>query len=100
MQIYIPLLSVQQLSLNDGYNGAAGIQDNDTMGKIKADEEQQLPESRGPGEVRDELLSGTYKFLGVLDKTLQQLEGMPVTVPNESCTEKYWNVISECNIGF
>ncbi|XP_056602848.1 dynein axonemal heavy chain 10 isoform X1 [Triplophysa dalaica] len=73
--IYIPLLSVHQLSLTDGYNGEAGIQDNDTMGKRKADEEHQLPESRGLGEVRDELLSGTYKFLGVLDKTLQQLEG-------------------------
>ncbi|KAI7812536.1 putative dynein heavy chain 10 [Triplophysa rosa] len=74
--IYIPLLSAHQLSLTDGgYNGAAGIQDNDTVGKIKADEEQQLPESRGAFEVRDELLSGTYKFLGVLDKTLQQLEG-------------------------
>lgn len=83
MQIYIPRLSVNQLKLtNGGYNGSAGIQDNDTVGKIKEDEEQQLPESRGPFEVRDELLSGTYKFLGVLDKTLHQLEGIMTSVTN------------------
>ncbi|XP_051514176.1 dynein axonemal heavy chain 10 [Myxocyprinus asiaticus] len=74
--VYIPLLSVNQLRLTDGgYHEVTGSQDRDEEHKTKGDEEQQPVESRRAFMVRDELLNSTHKFLGVIDKTLQQLEG-------------------------
>lgn len=81
LQVYIPLLSVNQLRLSDGgYHGVAGSQDGDTVCKTTGEEKQQAPETRGAFEVRDDLLHSTHKFLQVIDQTLQQLEGIIVSL--------------------
>ncbi|XP_017580699.2 dynein heavy chain 10, axonemal [Pygocentrus nattereri] len=75
--VYIPMLSVNQLKLTDGgyQHETPGSEDQDAGGEPKH-EGQQLPaESRGALMIRDELLNSTHKFLGHIDRTLQQLEG-------------------------
>lgn len=77
LQVYIPLLSVNQLRLTDGgYHGVAGSQESDAVSETTGDEKQPPAESRGAFEVRDDLLHSTHKFLQVINQTLQQLEGI------------------------
>lgn len=74
-QVYIPMLSVSQLKLTDGgyQQGAVATKDQDAGG----DAEGERPvESRGMLMIRDELLNSAHKFLGHIDRTLQQLEGL------------------------
>ncbi len=91
LQLYIPLLSVNQLRLTDGgYHGVAGSQERDTVCKTTGDEKQQPAESRGAFEVRDDLLHSAHKFLQVIDQTLQQLEGIIVSLSeSEKCIHTY-----------
>ncbi|XP_030648846.1 dynein heavy chain 10, axonemal [Chanos chanos] len=74
--VYIPLLSVNQLKLTDGgyYQGAQVPQDGDKdRGESKQQGEGPLVESQGMFMIRDELLNSTHKFLGHIDRTMQQL---------------------------
>uniref|UniRef100_A0A4W5NCU9 Dynein axonemal heavy chain 10 n=1 Tax=Hucho hucho TaxID=62062 RepID=A0A4W5NCU9_9TELE len=75
--VYIPMLSVNQLKLTDGgyQQGAAASQDKEATGDGKGDKDERPVESRGVLMIRDELLNSTHKFLGHIDRTLQQLEG-------------------------
>uniref|UniRef100_A0A8C8G323 AAA+ ATPase domain-containing protein n=1 Tax=Oncorhynchus tshawytscha TaxID=74940 RepID=A0A8C8G323_ONCTS len=75
--VYIPMLSVNQLKLTDGgyQQGAAASQDKEATGDGKGDKDERPVESRGVLMIRDELLNSTHKFLGHIERTLQQLEG-------------------------
>ncbi|KAL2092820.1 hypothetical protein ACEWY4_012618 [Coilia grayii] len=71
--VYIPLLSWNQLKLsNGGYQQRMSL-DRDTL--ESGLEENKPAETRGSMMIRDELLNSTHKFLGHIDRTLQQLEG-------------------------
>ncbi|XP_067084612.1 dynein axonemal heavy chain 10 [Osmerus mordax] len=72
--VYIPMLSVSQLKLTDGgyQQGAVATKDQDAGGDTEGD---RPVESRGMLMIRDELLNSAHKFLGHIDRTLQQLEG-------------------------
>lgn len=76
------MLSVNQLKLTDGgyQQGAAASQDKEETGDGKGDKDERPVESRGVLMIRDELLNSTHKFLGHIDRTLQQLEGVCVSV--------------------
>ncbi|XP_063051673.1 dynein axonemal heavy chain 10 [Engraulis encrasicolus] len=71
--VYMPLLSFNQMKLSNG-----GYQQRKSLGKDALEqsmEENQPAETRGSIMIRDELLNSTQKFLGHIDRTLQQLEG-------------------------
>uniref|UniRef100_A0A674DLM6 Dynein axonemal heavy chain 10 n=1 Tax=Salmo trutta TaxID=8032 RepID=A0A674DLM6_SALTR len=56
-------------------NTKAASQDKEETGDGKGDKDERPVESRGVLMIRDELLNSTHKFLGHIDRTLQQLEG-------------------------
>ncbi|KAG5280454.1 hypothetical protein AALO_G00060150 [Alosa alosa] len=72
-QVYIPLLSWNQLKLTDGGYLHRMSFDRDAVEERM--EENKPMETRGSLMIRDELLNSTHKFLGHIDRTLQQLEG-------------------------
>ena len=77
MQVYIPLLSCNQLKLtNGGYQHMMSL-DKDAVEEGMGDIEPPK-ETHGASMIRDELLNSTFKFLGHIERTLQQLEGMPL----------------------
>lgn len=74
MQVYIPLLSWNQLKLTDGgYRHRMSLDKDDFEDGMGEDKPV---ETRGSLMIRDELLNSTHKFLGHIDRTLQQLEGV------------------------
>ncbi|KAM6964967.1 dynein axonemal heavy chain 10 [Aplochiton taeniatus] len=75
--VYIPMLSVNQLKITDGgyQQEAVDPQDKEAGGDVQEAVDKRPVESRGVLMIRDELLNGTHKYLGHIDRTLQQLEG-------------------------
>nr|XP_015221526.1 PREDICTED: dynein heavy chain 10, axonemal [Lepisosteus oculatus] len=75
--VFIPLLSVSQLKNNDSnYKQTEKSAEGEEDGVLEAHKEQERPvEFRGTQLIRDELLNSAHKFLGHIDRTLQQLEG-------------------------
>ncbi|KAM4616801.1 dynein axonemal heavy chain 10 [Polymixia lowei] len=75
--VYIPMLSVNQLKITDGgyQMGALSSQDEEAGADGKEGEQDRPVESRGMVMIRDELLNSTHKFLGHINRTLQQLDG-------------------------
>ncbi|KAK2902109.1 hypothetical protein Q8A73_011855 [Channa argus] len=77
--VFIPLLTAQQMKETDG-----GYQSRTASPTKVTGEDQSLPQLREQFAVRDELLHRTYKFLGVLNTTVQHLqfqEGIMLHIP-------------------
>lgn len=68
-QVYIPLLSAHQMKMT-----SAGCQSREVSAQEETSEKISPVKSKGQFTVRDELLNRTYKFLGVVNTTLQQLQ--------------------------
>lgn len=74
------MLSVNQLKITDGgyQQGQVSSQDKEARGDGTEGKEEMRVESKGLLMIRDELLNNTHKFLGHINGTLQQLEGVLV----------------------
>jgi len=87
LQVYMPMLSVSQLSVTAGGSRTEEVSPrlrDSSPGRMMAaegggggalDETDRPPESKGTPVTRDELLNSTHKFLGHINRTLQQLDG-------------------------
>lgn len=67
--MYIPLLTVHQMNATGG-----GYQSEDVSPQEATIEEESSVKLSEQFKVRDELLNMTYKFLGLINTTLQQLQ--------------------------
>ncbi|MBN3296580.1 DYH10 protein, partial [Amia calva] len=75
--VYLPLLSLNQLKSEEPeyLQAEKSPRSEDDTGTETEQELQRPVESRGTQLIRDELLNSAYKFLGHVDRTVQQLEG-------------------------
>lgn len=72
----MPLLSVWQIKLsNGGYQqevlSSVGC---DASAELNTKDQLALAEPLSTGLIRDEFLNYSYKFMGLIDRTLQQLQ--------------------------
>lgn len=71
-QVYIPLITAHQMKITGtGYESGAVSPQEETSGE---GEEESPVKSSGQFTVRDELLNRMYKYLGMVNTTLQHLQ--------------------------
>lgn len=71
-QIYIPALTACQMRITGGGYQSKAVS---TQEETSEESDKESPvKSSGQFTIRDELLNSTHKFLGLINRTLQQLQ--------------------------